>query len=84
MAKLGNIVILAEKPSVARDISRVVGAFSQFEGYFQGAGYTVTWAIGHLVTLPEPQQINSEWKAWSFNFLPMLPVHYLSQRRLIT
>lgn len=76
MAQLGNIVILAEKPSVARDISRVVGAFSQFEGYFQGAGYTVTWAIGHLVTLPEPQQINSEWKAWSFNFLPMLPVQW--------
>ena len=73
MAKLGNVVIIAEKPSVARDIARVVGAFHQGEGYLQGGGYTVTWAIGHLVTLPEPHQINSAWKAWSFSQLPMLP-----------
>jgi DNA topoisomerase-3 len=76
MAKLGNIVIVAEKPSVARDLARVVGAFKQSEGYFQGGGYTVTWAIGHLVTLPEPHQINPAWKAWSFGHLPMLPTEW--------
>ncbi len=73
MAKRGNTLILAEKPSVAWDISRVVGALQRRDGYFQGDGYTVTWAIGHLATLPEPQQININWKAWSFDFLPMIP-----------
>ena len=76
MAKLGNIVVVAEKPSVARDLARVVGAFKQGDGYFQGGGYTVTWAIGHLVTLPEPHQINPAWKAWSFGHLPMLPAEW--------
>lgn len=76
MAKLGNIVIVAEKPSVARDLARVVGAFQQNDGYLQGGGYTVTWAIGHLVTLPEPHQINPAWKAWSFGHLPMLPAQW--------
>ena len=76
MAKLGNIVIVAEKPSVARDLARVVGAFKQSVGCFQGGGYTVTWAIGHLVTLPEPHQINPAWKAWSFGHLPMLPAQW--------
>ncbi len=76
MAKLGNIVIVAEKPSVARDLARVVGAFQQSDGYLQGGGYTVTWAIGHLVTLPEPHQINPAWKSWSFGHLPMLPAQW--------
>ena len=76
MAKLGNIVIVAEKPSVARDLARVVGAFKQGDGYFQGGGYTVTWAIGHLVTLPQPHEINSEWKLWKRETLPMLPLKW--------
>jgi DNA topoisomerase III len=73
MSRTENIVIVAEKPSVARDLARSVGATQHGEGFFFGSGYTVTWAIGHLVTLPEPHQINSVWKAWSFNHLPMLP-----------
>ncbi len=61
---------------MARDIARSVGANQQGEGCFRGNGYTVTWAIGHLVTLPEPHQINSVWKSWSFNHLPMLPTKW--------
>ncbi len=76
MAKVGNIVIIAEKPSVARDLARAVGAFKQGDGFIHGGGYTVTWAIGHLVTLPEPHQINTAWKTWNFGHLPMLPVKW--------
>lgn len=73
MSKMGNTVIIAEKPSVARDLAKVVGANQQGDGCLYGNGYTVTWAIGHLVTLPEPHQINPLWKSWSFGHLPMLP-----------
>ncbi|MBX9766062.1 MAG: DNA topoisomerase III, partial [Bdellovibrionales bacterium] len=76
MFKPGNTVIIAEKPSVARDLAKVVGATQQGDGYLRGGGFTVTWAIGHLVTLPEPHQINPAWKAWSFAHLPMLPTKW--------
>ncbi|HEX7478887.1 MAG TPA: DNA topoisomerase 3 [Polyangiales bacterium] len=69
-------VVVAEKPSVARDIAKVLGATVRAEGYFQGAGYAVTWAIGHLVTLPEPHEVNPRWKRWSAEALPMLPTHW--------
>ena len=65
--------MLAEKPSVARDIARVLGAAKRGEGYFQGNGYVVTWAIGHLVALAQPHEINSEWRRWRPETLPMLP-----------
>jgi len=67
------IAVLAEKPSVARDIARVLGADKRGEGYLQGNGYVVTWAIGHLVSLAQPHEINPEWRQWSFDRLPMLP-----------
>jgi DNA topoisomerase-3 len=67
------ILIIAEKPSVARDIAKVVGASSGQNGYFEGNGYTVSWAIGHLVTLPEPHEINPDWKGWRTDTLPMIP-----------
>src|ERR671919_2315881 len=65
--------IVAEKPSVARDIAKVLGADRRGEGFLQGNGYTVTWAIGHLVTLAQPGDIRPEWKKWSRAQLPMLP-----------
>jgi DNA topoisomerase III len=68
-----TIAVLAEKPSVARDIARVLGAGKRGEGYFQGNGYVVTWAIGHLVALAQPHEINSEWRRWRPETLPMLP-----------
>ncbi len=65
--------IVAEKPSVGRDIARVVGASQHAEGYLHGNGYIVTWAVGHLVRLAQPHEIRPEWKAWRRDLLPMLP-----------
>lgn len=68
-----NIAVVAEKPAVARDIARVLGARQRAEGYLHGSGYVVTWAIGHLVRLAEPHEIQPEWKLWRREALPMLP-----------
>ncbi len=68
-----SVVIVAEKPSVARDIARVLGAHKKGEGLLEGNGYVVTWAIGHLVGLAEPHQVRSEWKRWDRALLPMIP-----------
>ncbi len=65
--------ILAEKPAVARDIARVLGASQRGEGFLAGNGYVVTWAIGHLVTLAQPHEINPEWRKWRRDHLPLLP-----------
>ena len=59
---MGQIVVVAEKPSVARDIARVLGASARGEGCLSGNGYTVTWAIGQLVTLMEPEEIDERLK----------------------
>jgi DNA topoisomerase-3 len=67
-------VILAEKPSVARDIASVVGATSKKDGYFEGNGWAVTYAFGHLVTIAEPEKMNASWgKPWRLEQLPMIP-----------
>src|ERR1035437_9570762 len=71
-----TIAILAEKPSVAQDIARVLGAEQRGRGYLQGNGYVVTWAIGHLVSLAQPHEINHEWRQWRFDHLPILPVQW--------
>lgn len=65
--------VLAEKPSVARDIAAALGVTGRREGHFAGEGYLVTWAIGHLVALAEPHEIDPAWKRWSLFTLPMLP-----------
>jgi len=67
------ILVLAEKPSVARDLAQVLGASARREGYLEGNGYRVTWAIGHLVALAQPAEIDPGWKRWSRATLPMLP-----------
>ncbi len=66
-------LIIAEKPSVARDIAQVIGAVQPGPGVLSGNGYQVTWAFGHLVTLPEPHEINPDWRKWQAAALPMLP-----------
>ena len=58
------MAVLAEKPSVARDIAKVLGATTRGEGYMHGNGYVVTWAIGHLASLAQPHEIRPEWKFW--------------------
>ena len=69
----GTIAVLAEKPSVARDIASVLGATSKGDGYLHGNGYVITWAIGHLAALAQPHEINPEWRQWRRDLLPMLP-----------
>ncbi len=68
-----DTLIVAEKPSVARDIARVVGAKTREEGAFTGSGYVVTWALGHLVALCDPDEIDSKLKKWRQEDLPILP-----------
>lgn len=67
------IVCIAEKPSVARDIAKVLGATASRDGYMEGNGYQVTWTYGHLCTLKEPHEYSAEWKRWSTFYLPMIP-----------
>src|SRR5947199_10129199 len=69
----GTVAVLAEKPSVALDIARVLGAGNKGDGYLHGNGYVVTWAIGHLASLAQPHEIRPEWKHWRRDLLPMLP-----------
>jgi DNA topoisomerase-3 len=69
----GTVAVLAEKPSVARDIAKVLGATTRGDGYLHGNGYVVTWAIGHLASLAQPHEIQPEWKVWRRESLPMLP-----------
>ena len=66
-------VVLAEKPSVGRELASVLGASSRREGYMEGNGWAVTWAFGHLVELQEPREYHAEWGRWSLETLPMLP-----------
>ena len=73
MATQSSVAVVAEKPSVARDIARVLGAAKRGEGYLHGDGYVVTWAIGHLVALAQPHEIRPEWRSWRRDLLPMLP-----------
>ena len=68
-----HTLIVAEKPSVARDIARVLGARERGEGCLCGAGYVVTWALGHLVTLKEPQELDERYAKWREGDLPILP-----------
>src|SRR6202162_4263124 len=69
----GTIAVLAEKPSVGRDIATVLGATTRGEGYLHGNGYVVTWAIGQLAALAQPHEIHPQWKSWRRETLPMLP-----------
>ncbi len=67
------IVCIAEKPSVAKDIARVLGADQPHDGYMEGNGYQVTWTFGHLCTLKEPHDYFPEWKQWTLIRLPLIP-----------
>lgn len=66
-------VCITEKPSVARDIAKILGADKKCDGYYEGNGYAVTWTFGHLCTLKEPADYTNLWKIWSLGSLPMIP-----------
>ena len=70
------IVCIAEKPSVAKDIARIIGANSSRDGYMEGNGYQVTWTFGHLCELKMPEDYTPMWKAWSLSALPMIPPRF--------
>lgn len=70
---MGQILIVAEKPSVARDIARVLGVSARGEGCLTSDSYTITWAIGHLVSLKEPEELDERYKKWRTTDLPILP-----------
>ena len=70
------IVCIAEKPSVAKDIARIIGANSARDGYMEGNGYQVTWTFGHLCELKEPDDYTPMWKRWSLSALPMIPQRF--------
>ena len=71
-----TIAVLAEKPSVARDIAKVLGASKAGPGHLRGGDYVVTWAIGHLVALCEPHAMRPEWRRWRAELLPMIPENW--------
>jgi DNA topoisomerase-3 len=71
-----SVLVVAEKPSVARDIAAVLGANVRGEGHFHGSGWIVTWAIGHLAALAEPHEMRPEWKRWRIDDLPLLPTSW--------
>lgn len=70
------IVCIAEKPSVAKDIARILGATTSHNGYMEGNGFQVTWTFGHLCTLKEPNDYTEHWKHWSLSALPMIPPRF--------
>ena len=74
-------VVLAEKPSVARDIAKYLGANTRGNGFLEGEEWTVTWAFGHMVELQEPEEYNPEWKSWRLSNLPIIPEDFKLRTR---
>ena len=70
------IVCIAEKPSVAADIARIIGATYRHDGYYEGNGYQVTWTFGHLCELKDPGDYTPLWREWRLEFLPMIPPRF--------
>ena len=70
---MSKVLVIAEKPSVGRDIARVLGCREKSDGYISGASHIVTWAVGHLAALCDPEDYNPAWKKWSMDALPIMP-----------
>ena len=66
-------LVIAEKPSVAPAVARVIGADERKDGYMEGNGYIVSWCVGHLVELAQPGSYCDAWKKWAYESLPMIP-----------
>ena len=66
-------LVIAEKPSVAQSIAGVIGANERKDGYMEGNGYIVSWCVGHLVELAQPDAYFDAWKKWSYESIPMIP-----------
>ena len=69
-------LVIAEKPSVARSIAEVIGASESKDGYMEGNGYFVSWCVGHLVELAQPESYGEQWKKWTYESLPVKPENW--------
>ncbi|MCM1410866.1 MAG: DNA topoisomerase 3 [Lachnospiraceae bacterium] len=72
-------LVIAEKPSVAQSIARVIGADERKDGYMEGSGYIVSWCVGHLVELAQPEAYFEAWKKWNYESLPMIPEEWQTE-----
>lgn len=72
-------LVVTEKPSVAKSIAAVLGATERKDGYLEGNGYLVSWCVGHLVELAQPENYGEQWKKWSYDSLPVMPQHWQYQ-----
>ena len=72
-------LVVTEKPSVAQAIARVIGADKRKDGYMEGNGYLVSWCVGHLVELAQPDAYSDTWKKWSYESLPMIPEEWQTE-----
>ena len=72
---MSKVLVIAEKPSVGRDIARVLQCPKKLDGALEGGKYIVTWGLGHLVTLCDPEHYDKKYKEWKMEDLPMLPEH---------
>ena len=72
-------LVITEKPSVAQSIARVIGADERKDGYMEGNGYIVSWCIGHLVELAQPDAYSDAWKKWNYESLPMIPEEWKTE-----
>ena len=73
------VLVVTEKPSVAQSIARVIGAGERKDGYMEGNGYLVSWCIGHLVELAQPDAYSDAWKKWDYESLPMIPEQWRTE-----
>ena len=69
-------LVLAEKPSVAQSIAKVLGATKRKDGYLEGNGYIVSWCVGHLVELAEPEAYDAKYSKWTYADLPIFPMDW--------
>ena len=69
-------LVIAEKPSVAKNIADVLGADNRQDGYFEGNDYLVSWCVGHLIELAQPESYGEKWKKWTYESLPVNPLHF--------
>lgn len=77
-------LVIAEKPSVAKSIAEVLGAEDRQNGYFEGNGYLVSWCVGHLIELAQPESYGEQWKKWNYESLPVNPVEWKYEIKLDT
>ena len=77
-------LVIAEKPSVAQSIAAVLGATQRKDGYLEGNEYLVSWCVGHLVELAQPESYEEAWKKWSYESLPIIPQFLFRYLKCIT